>query len=384
MIKELIDFFKKVDSHNFYSKMVEGNYSINQISNLIIKHPDKPIRELLTLNKLQKQVAGRIKKSERFIFTAKGVEQASSTVLAEYHAEKMQEYDYIADLCCGNGIDLYYTSFGKKQVWAVDLDEDTLLAAEYNNKGNEHITYLQQRAEEFAEPVDAIFIDPDRRSGNRRLIQAEDLSPGLSEILKLQTITANILVKLSPAMNYKDITLKVKHSWEFISENGELKEILLCLGDFAQPVNRAVLLPAKNIFSANKQEVEVRPIQLFLLEPDVAIIRAGLVQDLGFECAATLIESHLALLSHPNEIYSEYFKTYRVLDQMNFNRKNLQKYLREKQIGKLVIKTRGFSQSVEEFRKKLKLSGENSGLIFILRMGKGHQIVFAELMNLRK
>ena len=64
---------------------------------------------------------------------------------------------------------------------------------------------------------------------------------------------------------------------------------------------------------------------------------------------------------------------------MNFNRKSLQKYLRKKKIGKLVIKTRGFNQSVEQFRKKIKLSGENSALIFILRIGNGHRIVFAEI-----
>ncbi|MFO7895507.1 MAG: hypothetical protein R6U84_01055 [Candidatus Cloacimonadales bacterium] len=53
----------------------------------------------------------------------------------------------------------------------------------------------------------------------------------------------------------------------------------------------------------------------------------------------------------------------------------------QQQIGNLVIKTRGFSQSVEEFRRGLKLKGSNSALLFILRIGAGHQIIFAELQQ---
>lgn len=381
MIKEIVEFFEKAENLNFYNKMYESNYSINQISKLIKDHRDMPIRELLTQMKLQQQASKRINNSKQFIFTSKGVQQSSSTALAQYHAEKISEYTRIADLCCGNGIDLHHIAAGKQQVWAIDLDEETLLAAQYNNKNYNNINYLQIKAQEFNQAVDAIFIDPDRRAGNRRLVEAEDLSPGLSEVLSLSKITPNILIKLSPAMNYKKLEIPVEHSWEFISENGELKEILLCLGKFVNSGKRSVLLPKHKILDENLQKIEIAGVQDFIMEPDVSIIRAGLVQDLGYLIKAQLLDQYLALLSSDQKVISEYTKTYRVVDQMNFNRKKLQKYLREKQIGNLVIKTRGFSQSVEEFRKKLKLKGDNSALIFILRIGDGHQIIFAELVT---
>jgi len=383
MIKEIIDFFQDDEGKAFYQQLPADVININNIEKLLKQYPEKPIRQLLTLKKLQKQASNRIKESTNFIFTIKGVQQSSSTLLAEYHSKKMEHFETVADLCCGNGIDLHHIAVGKKQVWAVDFDKETLLAAKYNNSKHKNIKYLKIIAQDFTKKVEAIFIDPDRRSGKRRLVEAEDLSPSLSEVLEMQKITPNILVKLSPAMDYKNLYISVDHSWEFISENGELKEILLCLGMFAQKRNKAVLLPKKVELIANNEKIDVSKIKKYLLEPDVAIIRAGMVQDLGALFNANLIDEHLALLTFPEEIYSDYFKTYEVIDEINFNRKLLQKYLREKSIGKLVIKTRGFNQSVEQFRKKIKLTGEKSALMFILRIGKGHRIIFAKIKENR-
>jgi len=379
MINKVVEFLNCAAGRAFYSQMQQAEYTINQIEKMIRQHPDKPIRELLTLQKLQQQAVGRISKAEEFVFTSKGVQQASSTELAQYHAEKLKAYRSVADLCCGNGVDLHYLAVGKQRVWAVDLDADTLAAARYNNRHFSQISYLQSRAEKFQASVEAIFIDPDRRPTGRRLLEAEDLSPSLSDILKLQKITPHILVKLSPAMNYREVEITVDHSWEFISEQGELKEILLCLGDFAAAGSRALLLPQARSLEANQKQIKVGGIKSFLYEPDAAIIRAGLVQDLGAEISAELVDSHLALLTSDEIINSHFCKRYKVKGQMNFNRKQLQKYLRQQQIGKLVIKTRGFNQSVEQFRRKLKLKGANSALLFILRIGDGHRIVFAEL-----
>ena len=380
MIKEIIKFLEIDGSEDFIKEISLGNLTVNAISKLITKHKDKPIKELLSLNIIRNKCRNRIDNVDNFIFTAKGSQQASSTALAKYHAKKLENYSTIADLCCGNGIDLFYISKNKKQVFALDLDEETLLAAKYNNRKEQNITFLQEKAEEFSNPVSAIFVDPDRRDENKRFIAPEDLSPKLSNILKLTEITPNILVKLSPAMDYKSIIIKQKHSYEFISENGELKEILLCLGNFANDGNKAILLPKNISLLQNKKEIAISGTLKYILEPDSAIIRAGLVQDLGYEIGTTLLNKHLALLSSNKEIFSDFTKTYLVVDQFDYNLKKLKKYLRQANIGKLVIKTRGFSQSVEEFRKKLKLKGNESSIMFIIRINEGHKIIFSKLL----
>ena len=64
---------------------------------------------------------------------------------------------------------------------------------------------------------------------------------------------------------------------------------------------------------------------------------------------------------------------------MKYDLKKVRKYVRENEIGELIIKTRGFPESVEKFRKKIKLKGNNSVIMFILRKGDDHIIVFSQL-----
>ena len=143
MIKEIIDFFQDDEGKAFYQQLPADVININNIEKLLKQYPEKPIRQLLTLKKLQKQASNRIKESTNFIFTIKGVQQSSSTLLAEYHSKKMEHFETVADLCCGNGIDLHHIAVGKKQVWAVDFDKETLLAAKYNNSKHKNIKYLK-------------------------------------------------------------------------------------------------------------------------------------------------------------------------------------------------------------------------------------------------
>ena len=378
-IKKIIKFLETEDGREFFLQLHKEEFSINKIIALEQKNPDKPIKDLLSLINIQKK--SKLENSTEFVLTEKGAQQASSTLVAKYHAKRFSGFQTYADLCCGNGIDLHYISENKQKAFAVDLDEDTLLAAKYNNRNNLNITFLQMKAEEFPIEVEAIFIDPDRREGNRRLIDPEDLSPRLSDVLKLEKITPNIMMKLSPAMDYDSLNLSYKHSFEFVSENGELKEILLCLGDFANLGKRAVLLPQEICLDENNQELTVSGIQKYILEPDPAVIRAGLVQDLGYNLGCDLLDSYLALLSSDHEIQSEFTKTYEVVDHFDYNLKKLKKYLRQAEIGRLVIKTRGFSQSVEQFRKKLNLKGNNETIMFIIRIGDGHKIIFANFLR---
>jgi diaminopimelate epimerase len=58
--------------------------------------------------------------------------------------------------------------------------------------------------------------------------------------------------------------------------------------------------------------------------------------------------------------------------------KTLNKYLISKNIGKIDIKTKGFNESVENFRKKLKLKGNNTTTIFIVRIKQEHLVLFVE------
>lgn len=381
-LKKIYDFLQNKANKTFFKKLQENpNFSINELQKLCDNNLEKPVKDLLSLIGLQRKNQRKIHDTEKYLLTEKGVQQASSTMLAKYHAEKLREFQTLADFCCGVGMDLIQLAKNKKQVFAVDLDEETLLAAKYNSQieGLKNITFLQQKAEDFNFLVEAIFADPDRRPGNKRSIRKDDIQPTLDELLDLRGITPNIAIKLSPAMNYKNIKINFEHTYEFVSENGTLKEILLCLGKLSTSNIRrkAVILPQKIILSEQNIRIGIVKIGQYIFEPDPAIIRAGLVQECGAEIGYQMIDEKLALLSGSKFVQSELGKCFKVKGVISYKLKELQKYCREKEIGELVIKTRGFPDMVEDFRKKLKLKGKNKEILFIVRQGDAHLLIFA-------
>ena len=385
-IDKLLEFLQEKENINFFKELQELNeISINDIQSLISDNPDKPIKEMLSQIKLQKRNLNKLPISNELLFTEQGAQQATSWKLAKYHATKFKAFSKVADLCCGVGVDLINIAKGKEQVYAIDLDADTLKIAKYNCKSQNlnNIKFISGKAEEFNQQVDAIFIDPDRRPNSNRRIAPEEYSPPFSKIMELRNICPNIAVKLSPAIDYKRLNSLIDCTLEFVSENGTLKEILLCMGDLATEncERKAVLLPTNLTLQNSNTKTKITEIQKYLFEPDPAIIRAGLVQELGCKIGYHLIDSKLALLTGSHILQSEFGKVFEVEEIMKFDLKKVRKYVRENKIGELIIKTRGFPESVERFRKKIKLKGKKSVVMFILRKGDDHIIVFAQIAN---
>ncbi|MDP8203019.1 MAG: class I SAM-dependent methyltransferase [Candidatus Tenebribacter mawsonii] len=385
-INKLLEFLKEKKNRKFFKELQKlKEITINETQKLVLSNPEKPIKEMLSQIILQRRNSSKIPISNELLFTERGAQQASSWTIAKYHAKKFKDYNKIADLCCGTGIDLINIAKAKEQVYAVDLDADILKLAEYNctNQGLNNINYEQAKAEDFNKKVDAIFIDPDRRSGNFRKIAPEEYSPPFSKILELRELSRNIAVKLSPAIDYKNLELPKDSTLEFVSENGTLKEILLCMGKLSTKncKRKAVLLTPNLMLQNSDVKIDVSEIQRYMFEPDPAIIRAGLVQELGSELDYMLIDSKLALLTGSQIIECDFGNIYEVDKVMKYDLKQVRKYVREKEIGELIVKTRGFPESTEQFRKKIKLNGDNSVIMFILRIGDNHIIVFVQIVK---
>jgi len=380
-ISRLIEFLKTEENQKFFSDLQSRKeLSINEIQNLVNEYIEFPIKDILSLIKIQKKNLSKNPDSLNLIYTEKGAQQASSKMLAQYHSEKFQQFSTIADLCCGNGIDLLHLAAGKTKVFAVDLDENTLKTAKYNSSEFSNIEFILVKSEDINEAVDAIFIDPDRRTDSIRTVRVDDMSPALSDILQLRSKTPNIAIKLSPATDYSFLKLVDAHTFEFISEEGVLKEILLCFGDIAtkKVTRKAILLPDGIHLSNTNSSIPVVGIHEFVFEPDPAVIRAGLVQELGAEIGYSLIDKHLALLTGKQTVFNNFGTTYKTITSFSYDLKMLHKYCRQQQIGELVIKTRGFPITVEKFRHKLKLKGKQKAILFIIRLGDDHEMIIAE------
>ncbi|MEZ4771361.1 MAG: class I SAM-dependent methyltransferase [Caldilineales bacterium] len=135
--------------------------------------------------------------------------------------------------------------------------------------------------------VSAAFVDPSRRTGDRRIFAPEAMDPPLSAILPLTELLEAVAVKTMPGIADSDIppTAEV----EFISERGHMKEALLRFGSLRTgAVRRATLLPGPHHLDSQAPLTNTPASELsaYLLEPDPAIIRATLVQHLATALSA--------------------------------------------------------------------------------------------------
>lgn len=349
--------------------------SINAVQKAIAAHPHAPVRDLLTLFRLQDASSHRFLDAHALMLTEKSAQQASSTLLAQYHASRITAGSTVADLCCGAGLDLREIAQHAREVYAVDLNADTLAMAEFNTPLHlrNKVTFLCQDASSFCQPVDAIFADPDRRSGQRRIIDPQFYSPSLDAILALQSITPNMLIKCAPATDYSAINIPLPYTWECVAEDDMVKEMLLCTGSFATAgiQRRAVLLPGNHSLTSFDAQLAVTSLKSYIIEPHGAVIRAGLVQQCGQQMQASLLHKRIALLTADSPVPSPFGTMYQVIDHFNYSLKRLKQWLNEHNIGQLTIKTRGFPETVEQFRKRLKLQGTDQATLFLIRMDSG-------------
>ena len=364
-----------IDEYQTLRSEISQQYplTINQISQLRAKYPNIPICDMLTQVNLQKKALNKMPFAEKWLWTEKNLQQASTFHLAQYHGTLFERYDTVADICCGIGADLLFISKGKQRCYAVDNDENILRIARYNMHyfQRNNIVYQHIPAEKFSADCEAVYVDPDRRTADRRLVEIQKFSPNIDTIEKLIKTYSNVAVKLTPTLDYEDKKFS-EYSFDFVSVNGELKECLLRSGTLKHK-KQAVILPKGVVFSEKRHpNTDIATVGQWLFEPDPAIIRAHLVNDLACECNMKRIDENIALLttdSVPDEIYG---KKYQVVTYFDYNLKGLNNYLKSKHIGILDIKTRGFSETVENFRSKLRLHGKEKATIFIVRIKEKH------------
>lgn len=363
----------------------ESPLPINAIEKYSKEYHNIPIKDIIRLAELQIKVKNKLPFSKNWLMTDKNAQQSSDCLLAAYNGSLFKDFDTIADICCGIGSDLLYLSKYCKQCLAVDTDKDILAMAEYNMHffKRKNINYLNIKAEDFDLPVNAIFIDPDRRISNKRFIDPNELSPAFTHIAELIKKYVNVAVKLSPVFDYEDKTYN-SFSFDFVSVKNELKECLLKTGDLANKNNnkKAVILPEKLIFEQkNHPLTEVSEIKKYIFEPDVSIIRAHLVNDFAYENNVFRIDENIALLTSDSLLTTRFGVSYEVIDFFPYSLKKLNNYLKANTIGVADIKTRGFSETVENFRKKIKLKGYGKVTLFIIRIASEHIVIIANRLK---
>ena len=138
------------------------------------------------------------------LFTRAEYEQSSSETIARHRAARFSDASRIADLCCGIGGDLIALA-SRATVLAVDRDEAHLRlglhnAGVYGAEAGDRVRGCVADVRDIApHGIDAVFVDPARRSGTRRF-PAGVSHPPLDWCVALAERVPAVCVKAAPGL----------------------------------------------------------------------------------------------------------------------------------------------------------------------------------------
>jgi hypothetical protein len=307
---------------------------------------------------LRERAGDKVGDVSGLLLTRAGLEQASSAVVAAHRAERFASVDgLVADLCCGVGFDLMALARVARCV-GVDRDETHAVCAAHN-AGT--ATVVADVRDIQLERCAAVFVDPTRRSGDRR----GGYEPAHGWCLSLPL--ARVAVKAAPGLDLADVPI----GWEaeFVAEGRALKEACLWSPAWATTARRATVLPAGvSLVASGAQPADVRPPGRFVLDPSPAVTRAGLVAELAAELGAGQIDPQIAFLTADTPLASPFGRSLQVEASLPFGVKPLAAELRRLDIGAVDLRRRGLAGDVDDLRRRLRPRGSRRATVLLTRV----------------
>lgn len=330
--------------------------------------------------------------TEQGLFTRQSVEQATAPAIARHHAARFAGCRLVLEICTGAGFDTAALAAVADRVITIEADPELAAMARHNLavQNIQNVEVLCGRAEDVIptldmSAVDGLWADPSRRIGGQRADDPELYAPPLSFVLGI-TGSRRCGVKIAPAAE-PVIRPGVAREWTGYADecreqvlwmNAPVVDNTVSLAD-----RQAVFIPVAG--TTREELVSARtPDQLaglYLVEPHKALVRSGVLHSLYAEDCIELLDVHIAYgISVLQPSPSPFYTRFRILEAFTWNEKRLKSRLREKGWGNgTEIKKRGFPQTPEQVRTRLKLPSKGTaGVVLLTRVGEGHLAILAE------
>jgi SAM-dependent methyltransferase len=333
-------------------------------------YPAELTAAALAQQELRLAAREKFSRAADMFFTRPGLEQASSELTARHRARRYPAAARVADLCCGIGGDLLAFGEGGREVLAVDADELHLRMAVLNAEVYDADKGVRPWHGDVRDVplvgVDAVFVDPARRTGAQRL-RAGDSEPPLPWCFALADRVPAVAIKAAPGLPHE----LVPAGWEieFVADGRDLKESVLWSPALAGAARRATILPAGDTLLPDPGgEIPIAEPGAYLFDPNPAVTRAGLVEDLARQLDAWKIDPQIAFLSTDTDRRTPFARTLRVEESAPWNEKQFARRLRELDIGSADLRRRGLAGDVDAIRRRLKLNGSRRATVVLTRM----------------
>jgi len=330
----------------------------------------------MTQRDLRQKARAKFSSAPALFFTREGLEQATSERIALHRAHRFRGCLMVADLCCGIGGDLMALASVSDiaHLAAVDLDPVHLRLAEANvhrAAPGRDVTFMKSDVRDVdSGAIDGVFIDPARRSSSGRFggITSE---PPLDWAVALEEAVPAVGIKMAPGLPHD----RVPENWEMelIALGPDLKEAVLWSPALATTTRTATAIDDTGIHQL--QAVPGDPVSLtgpqaghFLLDPNPAVTRAGLVEDLARYLGARKIDDDIAFLISGSPMKTPFARSLPIVDALPWHEKKLRARLKELGAGPVDIRRRGLAGDVDQITKRLRGKGNRRMTIAMTRL----------------
>lgn len=389
MLSELESYQQLYQTPEFWKQLEEcqGN-ELSRQNQLRKQFPVEVVRAGLLIAQLRELAAQKFTHADQMWMTRQTLEQATQETIAQHKAKRFANLadQRVYDLCSGLGGDALAIA-RSQQVECYDINPLVSQCLQWNSQvyGVEsqlgtHL--LDITTESWNEKV--VQIDPDRRDANgNRSRRLEGYTPNLEWLQELVLTARCGALKLGPASNFGGKFQQVEV--ELISLGGECKEATVWFGELANTETpwRATSLPSGETIAGDPlfSRAPIGPVQRYVYDPDPALVRSGLIDQLACEQGATRLDEADEYLTSDEIRNSAFLTCFEVLEVLPNNEKQLRQYFRKNPVHEIEIKCRHVKVNPDLVRKKLPRTGEGSRVVIFARVEGKSQILIARRMT---
>jgi len=315
------------------------------------------------------------------------LQQCSSLRLANYVGRRMAQIasqigkSEVMDLCCGLGGDAIGLARAGLDVLGYDSSPEAIVCSAHNANAagvSDRTKFAAGDVTTLDVPYDAIVhIDPDRRTGGRRVVGLSELRPGEEFLCKLTQTTAGGAMKLSAAMDFSELDDWSNVRLEYVSEDGVCKQLLVWWSPESADASRRTATavwgdmndPQSESIAADAPPAPFDEVGPWLIEPGPEVIAAHAVDALAARDNLWRAYPGMLWMFGSEPVDSHLCRSYEIIETAAGREREIRIALKKLNAGLVEIKSRGVSINTDALQRRLRGKGDRKLVVLWTRMG---------------
>ncbi|MBB5911812.1 hypothetical protein BJY24_000679 [Nocardia transvalensis] len=322
--------------------------------------------------RLRRRAGAKLDGAGEWLFTDDALQQATPSAVARHRARRLAGRA-VHDVTCSIGAEPAALHPVCPVVIGSDLDEVRLAMAAHNLSGVRNVLLAKADALIPCSSGTVVIADPARRAGGRRTHDPAKLIPPLPDLVAAYA-GRDLVVKCAPGLDFDAFAPRGSWEVELVSLDGAVREACLWSAGLAEPgvTRRATVLgsdgSSRVLTDAEPDDIPERDPGAWIIDPDGAVVRAGLVRHYAAKYGLWQLDPRIAYLT--GDTVPDGVRGFRILDRLEFREKPLRAELHRRDCGPLEILARGVDIDSDALRARVKPRGTHPYTVVITRIGR--------------